>query len=111
MRTPLLPSDLISILRGEPAAEGDAPGSVECLKRSALPPRSGRLGADSTKSNAMTRDITAAGALGEPDELGDGPDASARMCNGLRLHGGIDDHPLPFLRADGASFGGRPRCC
>src|ERR1700743_3962974 len=46
-------------------------------------------------------------ALGEPDELDDGPmhqPRVGRMRNGLGLHRGIDHHPLEVLRPDGASL-------
>ena len=46
-------------------------------------------------------------ALGEPDELGDGPmhqPRVGRMRNGLWLHRGIDRHSLQVLGTDGASL-------
>ena len=45
-------------------------------------------------------------ALGEPDELGEGPmhqPRVGRMGNGLWLHRGIDHHSLQVLGTDGAS--------
>src|SRR5258705_10129503 len=46
-------------------------------------------------------------ALGEPDELGDGPmyqPRVRRMRNGLWLHRGIDRHSRQVLGTDGASL-------
>jgi hypothetical protein len=46
-------------------------------------------------------------ALGEPDELDDCPMHQPRvgqMRNGLRLHRGIDHHPLKVLGTDGANL-------
>lgn len=46
-------------------------------------------------------------AIGEPDELGDGPmdqPRVGRMRNRLWLHHGIDRHSLQILGTDGASL-------